>query len=200
MHRASKLRDRANPLAVGVIGVGNFGSEVVEADPDVVVDATGDPNVAARHADATLRAGMDVVTVSVGTDTVCGSYLAAVADRHDATDSLAYGDQPGEIGELCGWAEMLGFEVVAEKAPRQPMCDGTPDDAIEPHGGIPSFGVHFDPNQVIDITFLDGTKEAVESVASAIPLESGVDRRGRRRPERSLAELPDRFRQTTAAY
>lgn len=173
------------------------GMTVVDADLDVVVDATGNPNVAARHGFETLMAGTDFVNVSVEADTVCGLFLADVADRNDATYTLAYGDQPGKIVELCEWAEAAGFEVVAAgKSARQPAFYGTPDDAIERHGNITSFGEHLDPNPVIYNTFLDGTKEAVESVAAANALDLEIDTRGMHRPEITLAEMPEQFRAT----
>lgn len=259
MNLATKLRDRTDPIAVGFIGAGIFGSQVihtieatpgmetvatadldtglavwtferagvdaaaigradsaagldavledgrravtddglavVDADVDVVVDATGDPNVAARHAYRTLTAGTHFVNVSVEADTVCGPLLAAIADRNDVTYTLAYGDQPGKIVELCEWAETTGFEVIAAgKAARRPEYHGTPDDALERHGSARSFGDHLEPNPIIYNSFIDGTKDAVESVAAANALDLSIDTPGLHRPELSLTAMPETFR------
>jgi predicted homoserine dehydrogenase-like protein len=43
-------------------------------------------------------------------------------------------------------------------------------------------------------TFMDGTKEAVESVAAANALGLGIDERGLHRPEIELDEIPETFR------
>ncbi len=171
------------------------GSVVVDADLDVIVDATGDPNVAAVNGYRSLMSGKHFVNVSVEADTVCGPVLADVADRNDVTYTLAYGDQPGKIVELCEWAIATGFEVVAAgRAARQPQRHGTPDDALDRHPFVTAFGEDLEPNPVMYNTFMDGTKEAVESVAAANALGLDIDERGLHRPEIELEEIPETFR------
>jgi predicted homoserine dehydrogenase-like protein len=139
--------------------------------------------------------GTHFVNVSVEADTVCGLALAAIADRNDVTYTLAYGDQPGKIVELCGWAMATGFEIVAAgRAARQPTRHGTPDDALDRHPFVTAFGEDLEPNPVMYNTFMDGTKEAVESVAAANALGLGIDERGLHRPEIERGEIPETFR------
>ncbi|MFB6159730.1 MAG: SAF domain-containing protein [Haloferacaceae archaeon] len=181
----------------GARAVTDDGRAAVDADVDVVVDATGNADVAARHGYLALTAGKHFVNVSVEADTVCGRLLAEVAERNGVTYTLAYGDQPGRIVDLCEWAGAAGFEVVAAgKASRLPQHYGTPDDAIERYGDITSFGEGLDPDPVIYNTFLDGTKEAVESVAAANACGLGVDATGLHRPEVAVDELPEAFQPT----
>lgn len=261
MNLATRLRNRQDPLLVGFIGAGIFGSQVIhgveatpgmetaviadidtekatstferagvspssiefadtaeavtdvidtggravtenglaaiDADVDAVVEATGNPNVAARFGYLALESGSHFVNVSVEADTVCGLLLASVAERNDVTYTLAYGDQPGKLADLYEWAGATGFEVVAAgKSARQPQHYGMPDDAIERYGDITTFGENLEPNSEIYNTFLDGTKEAVEAVAAANALDLKIDTRGMHRPEISLAEMPEQFRPT----
>lgn len=262
MNLSKKLRDLADPIRVGVIGAGIFGSQVIHAieatpgmetvaiadleigkaettfhrtgvpsanitsvqaggevttiiddggrvvtrnsdaiitaDVDVVVEATGDPNAAARNGFKTLLGGTHFVNVSVEADTVCGRLLARLAANNEVTYSLAYGDQPGRIADLCDWAVSTGFEVIATgKSAREPQPYGTPDDAVERHPYIESFGGGLDPTPHIYNTFLDGTKTAVESVAAANALNLGIDVRDMHQPTIPIAEIPETFRPET---
>ncbi len=188
--------DAANAaLADGARVVAEDGAVAVEADVDVVVEATGDPNAAARFGHAALSGGRHFVNVSVEADTVCGMRLAELAAANDAVYTLAYGDQPAQIVELCEWAGAAGFEVVAAGKSSRPLDHyGTPDDAIERHGHIASFGEGLDPDPVIYNTFLDGTKAAVETVAGANAVGLTIDDDGVHKPTVPLAELPEVFR------
>lgn len=182
-------------VEAGGRAVADDGDVVVEADVDVVVDATGNPNVAARNGFKSLLAGNHFVNVSVEADTVCGGILADIAARNGVTYTLAYGDQPAQLVELCEWAGAAGFDVVAAgKSSRESQHYGTPDDAIERHGYIESFGDGIDPDPYIYNTFQDGTKTAVESVAAANAIGLGIDTTGMHKPSVPVEEIPNRFR------
>lgn len=193
--QVSDAADLDAALESGHRAVTNDGAVVVDADLDVIVDATGDPNVAAVNGYRSLMDGKHFVNVSVEADTVCGLALAEIADRNDVTYTLAYGDQPGKIVELTEWAIGTGFEIVAAgRAARQPQRHGTPDDALDRHPFVTAFGEDLEPNPVMYNTFMDGTKEAVESVAAANALGLGIDERGLHRPEIELGQIPETFR------
>lgn len=259
MNLASKLRTRTDPIRVGVIGAGIFGSQVIhaieatpgmetvaiaelalekaettfrrtdvpeanidvattaddllaatetgdrvitqesdvviEAGLDVIVDATGDPNAAARNGFKSILEKTHFVNVSVEADTVCGLLLARLAADHGVTYTLAFGDQPGRIVGLCDWAETTGFDVIATgKSAREPQPYGTPDDAVERHPYIESFGGGLDPTPHIYNTFLDGTKTAVESVAAANALGLEIDVTDMHQPTVPAADIPAVFR------
>ncbi|RVX42006.1 putative homoserine dehydrogenase-like protein [Nonomuraea polychroma] len=80
---------------------------------DVVVEATGSPEVSLDIAERALRRGVHVVMVSKETDAVAGPWLARLAEEHDAVYTVADGDQPGNLIGLYTWARTLGLEVVA---------------------------------------------------------------------------------------
>jgi predicted homoserine dehydrogenase-like protein len=184
----------ADAVASGARAVVDDGATLADAGVDVVVDATGDPNVAARNAYRTLLAGTHFVNASVEADSVCGPLFADLADRNGVTYTLASGDQPGQMVALREWAGAAGFEVLAVgKATTEHDHYGTPEDAVERYG-IPSFGEGIDPDPVMYNSFTDGTKAAVETVTTANALGFTVDEGGVNCPAASLSDLPDLFR------
>ena len=88
-------------------------SLAIDAEVDVVVEATGNPLVGARHALRAIENGKHVVMVNVEADVLVGPALKKKADEAGVVYSLAYGDQPAVIEELYDWAVSMGFEVVA---------------------------------------------------------------------------------------
>ena len=78
--------------------------QLVQADLDVIIEATGLPETGARHAWAAIEAGKHVVMVNVEADALLGPALRKQADKKGLVYSLAYGDQPALIAELVDWA------------------------------------------------------------------------------------------------
>lgn len=184
-------------IAEGHRAVVPDGATLIESDVDVVVEATGNANVAARHAHDAIFAGKHVVQVTVEADTVVGPYLATLADRCGVTYTLAYGDQPAQIVRLCDWALSTGLEVVAAgRWANDPEPHGTPDDALDRHSWIGSFVEEYDPSPYIYNTFLDGTKLAVESCVSANAVGLEPDTSGMHMPETPVDDIPSHLRLT----
>lgn len=176
--------------------VARNGDAIAGASVDIVAEATGNPNVAAQIGFKTLLSGTHFLNVSVEADTVCGPLLAAVAENNDAVYTLAAGDQPGQIANLYQWATSSGFEVVSAGILKSTDTEpyGTPEDSIERHGHISSFGAGIDPDPEMYNTFLDGTKLAVESVAAANALGFGIDVSGMHHPSVSADRIPEKLR------
>lgn len=255
-----RLRDREEPIEVGVIGAGLFGTKLMDqiarvpgmrtaivadldtdrarkaleeanvdepvteidsvddanraieatdaavvddpfvltaSDVDVVVEATGVPDAGAHHAYDAINEGKHVVMVTVEADTVVGPILAEMAENAGVTYSLAYGDQPALIVELCDWANTVGLDVVAAgkgNPYREEYRTGTPDDVFEKYGYDESFIEEHDLNPRMYNSFLDGTKVAVEmcSVANATGMEPDVP--GMHLPTCEIPEIPDALR------
>ncbi|WP_305695534.1 flagellar biosynthesis protein FlgA [Bosea sp. (in: a-proteobacteria)] len=80
---------------------------------DVVVEATGDPEGAARTALAAIRNRRHVVMVTKETEVVIGPILAELARRQGVVHTPVDGDQPSLLIGLIGWARTLGLPVVA---------------------------------------------------------------------------------------
>ena len=146
-------------------------SEVAtDADVDVVVEATGSPDVGALHASKAIAAGKHIVMVNVEADVLVGPILKRMADAAGVVYSLAYGDQPAVIEEMYDWAASLGFEVVAAGKGTMYLPEfrkGTPDEALARYGYAPGDVGSDDLNPQMYNSFLDGTKSAVEMCAVA---------------------------------
>lgn len=173
------------------------GEDLVETDVVVVVEATGLPNVGARHAHGAITAGKHVVMATVETETVVGPILAKLADDHGVTYSMAYGDQPSLIVELHDWARLAGFDVIAAgkgNSYREAYRYGTPTDIFERIGIDPGFADTHDLNPRMYNSFYDGTKVAVEMCAVANALEMPPDVPGMHLEPAEIPEIPELLR------
>ncbi len=163
----------AEALANGSTRLTDDAHELIAADGlEVVIDATGVPEVGIRHARAAIAAGRHVVMVNVEADALAGPLLARQAAQAGVVYSLAYGDQPALICELVDWARTAGFEVVcAGKGTRYlpHYHQSTPDTVWQ------NFAGDFDAGQAaaeglnpkMYNSFLDGTKSGIEMTAVA---------------------------------
>lgn len=96
------------------------GQVVVTPDPflpmqlpiDLVVEATGAPEGAARHAEAALQHGKHVAMVSKEADIVVGPLLHRRAKAAGLVYTPVDGDQPSLLMQLVVWARVLGLEVL----------------------------------------------------------------------------------------
>ncbi|HYM90711.1 MAG TPA: flagellar biosynthesis protein FlgA [bacterium] len=159
---------------------------------DVVVEATGVPEVAARSATEAFRRGKHVVMVSVEADVLVGSVLRRMADQAGVVFSAAYGDQPALIHELVEWARVLGFQVVAAGKGTKYLPEyrkGTPDDIWERYGADPARREGLNPQMYN--SFTDGTKSAIEMAAVANMTGLRPDVRGMHFPPAGIAELAE---------
>ena len=111
--QATLRRSGWNDAEIAALGLFPDADSVLgHGDPEVVVEATGDPVAGVRHALACIAAGRHVVMVNVEADVLAGPLLARRAAEAGTVYSLAYGDQPALIVELVDWARTCGFDVV----------------------------------------------------------------------------------------
>jgi predicted homoserine dehydrogenase-like protein len=80
---------------------------------DIIVEATGVPEVAARNAMAAIERGRHVAMVSKEADSVVGPVLHHKAGVAGCVYTPIDGDQPGLLIGLVTWARVLGLEIVA---------------------------------------------------------------------------------------
>ncbi len=95
------------PVAAGAL------ETVLDLPFDVLVEATGAPVAATRHALAAIEAGRHVALVSKEADSVVGPGLARIAAEKGVVVTPVDGDQPSLLIGLVTWAELLGFEIIA---------------------------------------------------------------------------------------
>jgi predicted homoserine dehydrogenase-like protein len=165
---------------------------LIHSGIDVVVEATGVPDVAARHATEAFRWGKHVVMVSVETDVLVGGVLRRMADQAGVVYSAAYGDQPALIHELVDWATGLGFQVVAAGKGTKYLPSyrkGTPADIWERYGADPEQREGLNPQMYN--SFTDGTKSAIEMAAVANMTGLRPDIRGMHFPPAGIEQLPE---------
>lgn len=129
---------------------------------DVVVDATGVPNIGAKIAWDAILNKKHIVMLNVEADVTVGPLLMKMADASGVVYTGTAGDEPGAIMELYDFADALGFEVVAlGKGKNNPLnLAANPETAAEEaarKGASPKMLA----------SFQDGTKTMVEMTAVA---------------------------------
>lgn len=152
---------------------------------DVVVEATGIPEVGSRVAFEAIHSGKHVVTLSVEADVTAGPILARMARGAGVVYTGTAGDEPGSIMELYDFARSLGFEVVvAGKGKNNPLdFSATPDAVVED-------AAEYDMNPEMLAAFVDGTKTMVEMAAVCNATGFAPDVPGMHGPEETV---PDRL-------
>lgn len=80
---------------------------------EVVIDATGNPNVGTQIALEAMAHGKHVVMLNVEADITIGRFLKHEARRAGVVYTGAAGDEPAAALEVIGFAQSLGFEIVA---------------------------------------------------------------------------------------
>ncbi len=176
---SSAINDGA---AGGQVVLTGSSGQLVQANLEVIVEATGVTEAGTRHAWNALEAGKHVVMVNVETDALLGLALKKKASAKGVIYSMAYGDQPAIICELIDWARTIGAEVVcAGKGTRyQPRYHySTPDTVWEYFGFSQEQLASGNYNAQMYNSFLDGTKSAIEMCALAnasglIPQKGGL--------------------------
>jgi predicted homoserine dehydrogenase-like protein len=86
---------------------------LAEVPHDIVVEATGHPEIGARIALTAIERGAHVAMVSKEVDSVVGPHLNRLAADRGLVYTTADGDQPANLIGLVTWARLLGLEVVA---------------------------------------------------------------------------------------
>ncbi|RIY02042.1 homoserine dehydrogenase [Aureimonas flava] len=129
---------------------------------DVVIDATGNPNVGTLIALEAFRNGKHVVMLNVEADITIGRFLREEAAKAGVVYTGAAGDEPAATIEIVGFAQSLGLDIVcAGKGKNNPLkFDATPD-AYEEEAARRNM------NARMLVEFVDGSKTMIEMVAVA---------------------------------
>ncbi len=166
---------------------------LIESNLDVILESTGVPEVAARHAYDAINKKKNIVMATVEAECVVGPLLAKMAQEKGVVYSQAYGDQPALIAELYDWAASCGFKVIAAgegTAARLEWRHLSPDDALKRFGFTQEEVVRLRLNPKMYNSFLDTTKCAVEMVAVCNATGLKPDVRGMHFPLGSVKDVP----------
>jgi predicted homoserine dehydrogenase-like protein len=151
---------------------------------DVIIDATGNPNAGTLIALEAMASGKHVVMLNVEADITIGRFLKDEARKAGVVYTGAAGDEPAATVELVGFAQSLGFEVVAAgKGKNNPLkFDATPD-AYEEEARQRNM------NARMLVEFIDGSKTMIEMVAVANATGLKPDIPGMHGPKATREEL-----------
>jgi predicted homoserine dehydrogenase-like protein len=156
---------------------------------DVIVEATGVPNVGAEVAFHALLAGKDVALLNVETDVTIGYLLGSIARRAGLVYTVCRGDEPTEAKKLVEYARDLSFEVIcAGKGKNNPMDQTATPDSLAAEAA----GKHMNPKMLC--SFVDGSKAMIEMAALANATGLEVSTRGMYGPRTTVPELASVFR------
>lgn len=144
--------------------------ELLNADIDVIVEATGNPIAGLDHALKAIETKKHIVMVTVEADALAGPALQKRAEKAGVVYSMAYGDQPALIWELVDWARTSGFKVVcagkgAKYLPTYHQMN--PDNVWEFWEFSKELTDSGQLNPRMHTSFRDGTKAAIEMAAVA---------------------------------
>jgi predicted homoserine dehydrogenase-like protein len=137
----------------------------------VVIDATGSPELGVSITLAAIHARKHIVMMNVECDVTVGPLLKRWADDAGVVYTLAAGDEPAAILELYRFARALGFQIVATgKGKNNPLDIQATPDALAEKARVRQMSAR------MLCEFVDGSKTAVEmcSVANATGLVPDV--------------------------
>ncbi|MET3560638.1 putative homoserine dehydrogenase-like protein [Bartonella japonica] len=151
---------------------------------DIIVDATGYPEIGAEIGFKALENNKHLVMMNVETDVTIGIYLKHEADKRGLIYTLGAGDEPTSCMELIEFVSALGHKIVAAgKGKNNPLIfDATPD-AYEEEA------LRRNMNVRMLVEFIDGSKTMVEMAAIANATGLLPDRPGMHGPQASLQDL-----------
>jgi len=164
---------------------------------EIIVEATGNPIVAADHILMAFSQGKHVVSATVELDSFAGLAVAREAEKAGVIYSMAYGDQPAMTCELVDWARTCGFKVAAAGRGHKwhPDFQFSTPDTVWNHWGLTLEQVEVGRlNPKMFNSFLDGTKPAIESAAIANACALHVPSGGLTYPLGSIDDIPKLMR------
>ena len=173
-----------NGESVALAGIDELGALPL----DVVVEATGVPDVGARVALEALLGGIGIATLNVESDVTVGRLMAEIAAKSGAIYSVCRGDEPVETKILVDYARDLSFDVIcAGKGKNNPL------DVYATPESLASRASSKQMNPKMLCSFVDGSKAMIEMAALANTTGLGVSTRGMHGPASTVPTLHQTF-------
>lgn len=157
---------------------------------DVMLEATGVPEVGAKAALRSARTGQQLAMMNVETDVTVGPLLRWYAERKGVLYALAAGDEPAACKELYDFADSLGFTIMAAgKGKNNPLDQhAAPTDET---WATEARRRGLNPNMLIE--FVDGSKTMIEMAAVSNATGLVPDVRGMHGPKTTRDRLHETF-------
>lgn len=151
---------------------------------DVIIDATGNPNIGTLFALEVMKNGKHIVMLNVEADITIGRFLKEEARKAGVVYTGAAGDEPACTLEIIAFARSLGFKIIAAgKGKNNPLkIDAVPDEYQRE-------AAERNMNARMLVEFVDGSKTAIEMVAIANATGLVPDVPGMHGPTATLDEL-----------
>ena len=156
---------------------------------NVIIEATGVPEVGTKVAIDTINNNKHIVMLNVETDVVIGPILKKLADNAGVVYTGSAGDEPGAVKEMYDFADALGFEILVVGKGKNNKVDYScnPDTVLKE---ATERGVS--PKMLT--SFKDGTKTMVEMTAMSNSTGFLPDVRGGHGASAKVSDLPELFR------
>jgi predicted homoserine dehydrogenase-like protein len=151
---------------------------------DVVIDATGNPNVGAQVAMQAMASGKHIVMMNVEADVTIGAYLRRMAEKAGVVYTLGAGDEPSSAMELINFVQSLGYPIVAAGKGKNNAfkITATPDEYR-----AEATRRNMNPRMLVE--FVDGSKTMIEMTAIANATGLVPDKPGMHGPDAPLVTL-----------
>lgn len=157
---------------------------------DVVVEATGIPEIGVRSALGAIEHGHHIVQMNVEADATVGYLLRKKAEEKGVIYTLSSGDEPGSIMELIDFAQTLGFPVYCAGKGKNNRVNRY---ATEKDPAVIEKAQRFRMNPTMLASFVDGSKTMVEMCSLGNALGFSPSKRGMNGFEASPQNLADIF-------
>ena len=157
---------------------------------DVVIEATGVPEIGARAALRTVRHRHDIAMMNVETDITVGPLLRWYAEKKGQLYALAAGDEPAACKELYDFADSLGFTIVAAGKGKNNPLDWH---ASPENEDMKQEAARRGLNPYMLVEFVDGSKTMIEMAAVSNATGLIPDIRGMHGPETDRDHLHETF-------
>ena len=144
---------------------------------DMVIEATGIPEIGAEVAYSSILNGKNIGTLNVETDVTIGHYLAKLAKSSGVVYTVCTGDEPVVINEMYGFFKMLNFEIIA--------CGKGKNNPLDLHANPDTLKITAKQkglNPRILTEFVDGSKTMIEMCATANSTGLTIDKRNMHGP------------------
>jgi predicted homoserine dehydrogenase-like protein len=157
---------------------------------DVMLEATGAPEIGAKAALRSARSGQHLAMMNVETDITVGPLLRRYAEHRGVLYALAAGDEPAACKELYDFADALGFAIVAMGKGKNNPLDRHAKPTDE-QWATEAARRGLSPNMLIE--FVDGSKTMIEMAAVSNATGLVPDVRGMHGPKTSRDKLNETF-------
>lgn len=170
------------------VATANYRIAIRAARVQVVIDATGSPEMGARVTMECINFKKHIVMMNVECDITVGPILRQMAENAGVVYSLTAGDEPGSIVEVYRFAKALGFKVVAAgKGKNNPLnIYATPADLQEKADAR-------NMSAKMLCEFVDGSKTMIEMAAVSNATGLIPDVRGMHGPKCNVKDLTTVF-------